>query len=804
MYTFKRALIGCFLLFITNYASAQRGKEGTVVAPIGSSIVNTYTYLTANASAGTNTLTVNNNAMTGGAFGGSALAPGDLIMVIQLQGATMDIDVTPTTVWLGNYTVPADYFLPVFPAFFGVDPHKWGQVTNYNQSGYHERIEVLSVSGSNTIRTNCNLVNTYTSTGHVQIIRIPRYTNLTVNAGSTITTPLWNGNTGGVVALEVDGTFTLNGVVSANATGFRGGELDPTSNSATGDPTEVRHLGSNLLNEGSRKGEGVGGYETEYAAVFSEYGIGAPANGGGGGGYQNTGGGGGSNVMVGGSYNGKGNPQGFVAIWNLETAGFGGSTSKGGGRGGYAYSNIDANETAIGPRNNAWGGDGRKTNGGFGGHPLPFVADRIWFGGGGGSGDQDSNEGGAGGAGGGIVFMNLYGPVAGTGTISANGEDGDNSNPSGASPTGGNPVRGEDGAGGGGAGGTIHIVNVLALPATFLLDARGGDGGDQVLSYLFGAPHQEAGGPGGSGSGGYVRITSGAPTRVLTAGANGTTNSTHMVNFPPNGATRGSDGFTALPANPAFNLTLNDITICSGATASLTATQFGAAAGTVTWYDAMVGGSVVTTGLSYATPPLVSTTTYWVGVCPGSFREPVTVTVIICLPTELTDFWHVCDPYPVLHWETASEHDNDYFTVERTCDLIEYEELATLNGQATSLSLVEYIYHDDDRDDCTDENVYYRLSQTDFNGAHTILGTISTDCEREIQEPAIATTKNSIIVTYGQEFQVNLYSTDGKLIYQAKSINGNAVLPKNEIPTGIYIVQVLADRQFSSRVLISD
>lgn len=625
----KALVLAGILLFTTNLILAQRDKDGSYIAPGGNTVVNTYAYLTSDAAVGASSLTVNNNAMTGGVFGG-ALAPGDLIMIIQMQGATIDINTWPTVGWGGNYTVPNIYFTT-----WGLNPHEFGQITNYNQSGVHERVEVLSVSGGNTINLNCNLTNSYTATGHVQIIRIPRFTDLTLNAGSAIEPSLWDGNVGGVVALEVNGNLTINagGSISASGFGFRGGELDPTSLTATSDVSQLRHLGSFDNLEGSEKGEGIAGYHAEYIALSSRYGIGAAANGGGGGGYQNTGGGGGCNVMVGGgAYSGKGNPQGYAAVWDLETIGFGGSTSSGGGRGGYAYSNLDADATLVGPRNNLWGGDGRKTNGGFGGHPLAFVGNRVWLGGGGGAGDQDSGEGGAGGRGGGLVFMSIYGTISGSGTIESNGADGQNSNPTGVSANAGNPTVGNDGAGGGGAGGSIHIENISPFPGTMLLDVHGGDGGDQDLDFYnpgppFPAQPIEAGGPGGSGSGGYIRISSGAPIKNLVAGANGTTNSPHLTEFPPNGATEGSDGFTSLPANPTFDIDLTDVTICSSASANLVATITGTPLGTVTWYNAMVGGTSVNTGNSYMTPALAVTTTYWVGVCPGSFREPVTVTV---------------------------------------------------------------------------------------------------------------------------------------------------------------------------------
>jgi len=642
----RLAALAVMVFLCVGVSFSQRGKEGDVTIA-GNTTVNTFTYLTADAFAPASTIYVNNNTMTGGAFGATPLGPGDLLLIVQMQGASMDINTTPTVSWGGNYTVPNDY-LSGTP---GANPHYWGQVTDYGEAGKFERVEVLSVSGTGTINLNCQLTKNFIASGHVQVVRIPRYNNLTVPAGSSITTTNWNGNQGGVVALEVNGTLTLNGTITATANGFRGGALDPASYTAGGAPTEIRVLGSFDNLEGSEKGEGIGGFYTEYDAQYSRYGIGAPANGGGGGGYQNSGGGGGSNCVVGGAYTGKGTPIGYPAVWDLEAAGFGGSTSAGGGRGGYAISDIDQNELVVGPANAAWGGDDRKITGGFGGHPLPFFADRIYFGGGGGAGDQDSGEGGAGGRGGGIVLVQAYGTVTGSGVIEAQGEAGQNTNPTNGAPTGGQQRRGVDGAGGGGGGGYVHVENLSPIPASITINVSGGDGGDQNITLLNVSPlpslSTEAGGPGGSGGGGVIRVGSGAPTKIQAAGVPGVTTSTHMTNFPPNGATSGSDGFPSYPNNPSYNILTTDQSICSGASVTLTATRPGVGSplpstGSFMWFDAMVGGTQVGSGSSFTTPALTATTTYWVGVCPGTFRTPVTVTI---LPPDDASFSYAGSPY---------------------------------------------------------------------------------------------------------------------------------------------------------------
>jgi gliding motility-associated-like protein len=79
--------------------------------------------------------------------------------------------------------------------------------------------------------------------------------------------------------------------------------------------------------------------------------------------------------------------------------------------------------------------------------------------------------------------------------------------------------------------------------------------------------------------------------------------------------------------NPApLAPTANGTTICPGTTATLTASG----PGVIQWYDAPAGGSLLTSGNTFTTPALNSTTTYYIqstnGVC-TSLRTPVTVTI---------------------------------------------------------------------------------------------------------------------------------------------------------------------------------
>lgn len=586
------------LLLSTVNSYAQVGKDGARTISAANTIVNEYTYLTANAASGGTALTVNNNNLNTNSRFSGPLAQGDLILIIQMQGVT--VDATPLGAPFATYSLP--------------NSSAWGNILNYNNCGNYEFCQVLSVAGTNTINILCGLRYSYTSAGHVQIIRVPRYTTLTVN--NSLTGENWNGNTGGVVAVEVQTTTTLNagGSIVSTGIGFR-----PGSASENLSGYGAGQFANDDGNEGSEKGESVAGFTTEYNVINGQFCMGAAANGGGGGNGHNAGGGGGGNGGSTAAWTGLGvsNPA-FNAAWALEPPMLG-SVSSGGGRGGHSFSNNNLNATTTAPNDAAWGGDANRNVGGLGGRPLDYSSGKLFIGGGGGAGDQNDGDAGGGGRGGGLVFIMSYGTVGGTGTINANGNAGASSIATGGA------FLGRDGAGGGGAGGTV-VINSNSTISGITINANGGAGGNQNFHVL--ALGNDAYGPGGGGGGGYISISNGTPTRNANGGANGTTNSLGFTEFPPKGATSGNTG-SPTEAFSNYFFTLANQTICYNTTATLTATITGTVPGGVTlnWYTSQFGTVAAGSGTTFTTPALTTTTTYWVGFCPGHYRLPVTVTV---------------------------------------------------------------------------------------------------------------------------------------------------------------------------------
>lgn len=476
--------------------------DGTMVVTAADTVVNRYAVLGQDARSGDRALVLSGIA----GLGTTALAPlgpGDLLLVIQAQGADV----------AGDRNVVG-----------------FGAVTDIGDAGLFELVTVKRVddaTGRIEIYGNCGgLRNNYSAAGHVQVVRVPQFDALTVQAGASVIAPPWDGTTGGVVAISVRGGAQVDGLLDASGRGFRGGQR--TAITGVRQPGVGAFYASLSQLDGGAKGESIAGSATREYAQLGGYGRGAVANGGGGGNRLVAGGGGGGNGGMLTAWNGQGimpsTAVGAAQAWPLDPGYDSARTAfAGGGRGGYTASAASLDPTVTAPGDTLWLQDYRRERGGLGGRPVPNdPKQRLFFGGGGGAGDDFQTKSGRGGQGGGLVYL-AAAQVSGSGRILANGEDGA---PAESTTAGG---------GGGGAGGTLVIGAATITGVT--LEARGGSGGSEPIAGT------QAAGPGGGGGGGYIAVAAGTQATLrIDGGVGGTTASSDMVKFPRNGATDGASG----------------------------------------------------------------------------------------------------------------------------------------------------------------------------------------------------------------------------------------------------------------------
>lgn len=120
---------------------------------------------------------------------------------------------------------------------------------------------------------------------------------------------------------------------------------------------------------------------------------------------------------------------------------------------------------------------------------------------------------------------------------------------------------------------------------------------------------------------------------------------------------------------------------------------------------------------------------YWVGAgnvtvgfgCDGSGTNDTFMDNLIVgsvtwsgLPIELLSFSAKPEISTVeLNWTTASETNNDFFSIERSAQGKEWEVIGTINGAGNSSTRINYSYSDEVP---LIGKSYYRLKQTDFDG----------------------------------------------------------------------------------------
>ncbi len=160
------------------------------------------------------------------------------------------------------------------------------------------------------------------------------------------------------------------------------------------------------------------------------------------------------------------------------------------------------------------------------------------------------------------------------------------------------------------------------------------------------------------------------------------------------------------------------------------------------------------------------------------------------LPVELISFsGQKKDASVLLSWETSSELNNNYFSVERSDDDGEFSSIGIVDGNGTCSQPHFYSFTDDDPN--TGEN-YYRLRQVDFNGREHISNIIAISFE-----PDNSFSADSYFNEYGLCYSTTgdspsdilIIDMTGKIMLDEKGIApGSGILNTGNWSDGIYLV----------------
>jgi len=164
------------------------------------------------------------------------------------------------------------------------------------------------------------------------------------------------------------------------------------------------------------------------------------------------------------------------------------------------------------------------------------------------------------------------------------------------------------------------------------------------------------------------------------------------------------------------------------------------------------------------------------------------VTIQDPLPIELLSFTANADhEFVRLHWATATETNNDFFTIERSTNLNDWEVLGFIDGAGNSSRPLQYVF--------TDYNPlsgisYYRLKQTDYDGKYEYFGPLAMQQGLQIDDMSFMVLKQFdhwvIALPDGGPYKVEVFNMHGHRLISRETENNLTI----QAPHGPVVIRI--------------
>lgn len=154
------------------------------------------------------------------------------------------------------------------------------------------------------------------------------------------------------------------------------------------------------------------------------------------------------------------------------------------------------------------------------------------------------------------------------------------------------------------------------------------------------------------------------------------------------------------------------------------------------------------------------------------------------LPVELLHAEAICEgEQATLRWSTASEHNSSHFIVERSADLVDWQEAGNIPAAGNSQQTTAYAWRDEAPLPAT--LTYYRLRQIDLDGSEEVLAILPLHACNDAGTALVTLpnpTTGSVLVrlhtpaTADGTVQVDVLSPDGRVALREQGAIANGTL----------------------------
>jgi hypothetical protein len=172
-------------------------------------------------------------------------------------------------------------------------------------------------------------------------------------------------------------------------------------------------------------------------------------------------------------------------------------------------------------------------------------------------------------------------------------------------------------------------------------------------------------------------------------------------------------------------------------------------------------------------------------------------------PVTLVDFKAVKNGSQVdLNWQTATEIDNDYFTVEKSKNGIDFTTVGILDGAGNSQSILSY--------QTTDPSPYngisyYRLKQVDYDGtvSYSKIEAVNFNGNKNITVYPNPGTGIFNIHGLNAETEISVQNPLGQVVLIQKAFSDSSEIDLSSQPDGVYFIKVNnGDTSESTKIIL--
>jgi len=190
-----------------------------------------------------------------------------------------------------------------------------------------------------------------------------------------------------------------------------------------------------------------------------------------------------------------------------------------------------------------------------------------------------------------------------------------------------------------------------------------------------------------------------------------------------------------------------------------------------------------------------------------------TVNVVSCTttPIELVSFTgEVLDNVNEISWITGSERDNDYFTIERSSNGVDFEDIADVASRGDANHIQAYSFEDEE----PINEAFYRLSETDVDGKRKVASTVIYLKRNEINFSVVSVAPNPVANTLqlrlessvDDDLEVQIFNVVGQLVYQESSFVPLGIktfsIDMSNFSAGSYFLNLVTTQQGAQRIVV--